>query len=196
MTTVPRSVQLRLPDGWLELDPRVEDLVGELRRALASRWQHALADDRLLAVLTPLVAELRRLSAAADVLLVGLYTDVIPVDDEPVPLVVTASAVLAISPPAPDLDLDALRAEVAAVDGGMRVRAVTLPAGPAVLVAGAVEIRHPDWDGSVAARLRRYFIPITGLGRLATLSFLTPNTELGDVFDDVFDAIAETVAFE
>jgi hypothetical protein len=73
---------------------------------------------------------------------------------------------------------------------------VDLPAGEAVLVSGTTEVDDPDWTGAQPAHLRRYFVPVPGMSRVAALSFLTPNVDLAEQFDEVFDAIAQTLAFE
>jgi hypothetical protein len=187
-TTAPSSVSLRLPRGWLELDPRADDIVAELRRTVGDRGRGQLAEDELLSLLAPLGLELRRLGTAAEIVLVGLYTDVVPVDGSDVPLVVTAHAMLAVSPPI--ASLDALRRELA--EG---TENVDLAAGPAVRQSGMTSVGHPDWDEAVPAYRRRFFVPLPGTDRLATLTFLTPNTGLAEVFADVFDAVADTLTF-
>lgn len=196
VATAPSSVVLRLPEGWLELDPREPDLLAELRRAVGQHWGQELDDERLLSLLAPLAIELRRLAESAEMVLVGLYTRVVPVDGEDLPLVLTAHAVLALAPAPGDLDEVRRVLEVDADTHGLEVRPVELPAGHGVLVAGTTQIRHPAWDSPAPARLRRYFVPVPGTQRLATLSFLTPNVDLADSFEELFDAVAETLSFE
>ena len=189
--SAPRSVGLRLPQDWVELDPRADDIVAELRRAVGQRWTGPgpIAEEQLLSLLAPLGLELRRLGAHADIVLVGLYADVVPVAGSDEPLVLTAHAMLSLSPPVGSLD--EVRREL-----GADADTVTLPAGTAVRLSGPATISHPDWDGEVAAYRRWYFVPVPGTDRMATLSFLTPNTTLTAVFGDVFDAVAGTLTFD
>ncbi|BCJ56179.1 hypothetical protein Asp14428_76540 [Actinoplanes sp. NBRC 14428] len=184
----PASVSLRLPQDWAELDPRAGDLAADLRRAVEARWaaHDLISTERLVALLTPPARELRRQGEQAYVVVVGLYTDVVPVAGSTEPLVVTAHAMLSMSPPVGSLD-DVRR------DLGEAAETVTLPSGPAVRLSGPVPVPAPDGPG--AAYRRWYVVPVPGTDRVATLAFLTPNTELADVFNDVFDAVADSLTF-
>jgi hypothetical protein len=186
----PTSISLRLPQKWVELDPRMPDIVAELRRAVGARWtsHELIAEDQLVSLLAPLGLELRRLSEAADIVLVGLYGDAVPIPGSADPLVLTAHAMLYLSPPLGSLD--EVRTELG---GGAQV--VFLPAGQAVRSSGPVTVIHPDWDGSIEAFRCTYFVPIPGGSRMAVLSFLTPSTALTEEFADVFDAVARTLTF-
>src|SRR3712207_3878263 len=97
----PASVSLRLPQDWVELDPRAGDTVAELRRAVRARWagHQLVTEERMVSVLAPLGLELRRLGEQAYVVVLGMYTDVVPVAGPHDPLVVTAHAMLSMSPP-------------------------------------------------------------------------------------------------
>lgn len=182
------SVSLSLPTGWIELDPRAPDLVAELERAIGVPDE---AREGALALLAPLAVELARSAAAADVVVVGLYAQAIPIEGADEPFVVTAHALLALSPDGTDLD----EALAGLSRDGRDVAPVDLPAGAGVLATGETEVRDPSWETAITARTRRYFVPVPGTSRMAALSFLTPNLDLADQFDDVFAAIAETLEF-
>ncbi|MFI7601455.1 hypothetical protein [Actinoplanes sp. NPDC049681] len=186
----PASVSLRLPQDWVELDPQAEDVPAELRRAVAARWAgHPLiTEDRLVTHLTPPALELRRLSASAYVVVVGVYADVVPVAGSTEPLVVTAHAMLRMSPPV--CSLDDVRRKL-----GDDAEPLTLPSGPAARVSGPLTLPDRTGYGEVTAYRRDYHLPVPGTDSVGTLSFLTPNTALASVFDDVFDAVAGTLTF-
>jgi hypothetical protein len=186
--TAPSSVNLQLPDGWIEVDPRQPDVLGALLHAAAVPEESVEVTAALLA---PLATRLARLSAVADLVLAGFYSELIPVEGQEEPFLISANVTLAMSPPIGDV------AQLRDLLGGddVEVAPVELPAGPAVLVHGVTEVDDEVWDEPQPARLRRYFVPIAGMSRVATLSFLTPNVDLADEFDEVFDAIANTVSF-
>lgn len=196
MTAPVTAVRLRLPSGWLELDPREPDLVTELHRAIRRLWGENVDDARALSLLGPLALRLRTLANTADVLLVGLYADVVPAPPGDLPLIITAHAMLALSPELDELASVRKEIEAGARNDDLELDVVDLPAGRAVRVSGDITISDPAWDGEVPARLRRYFVPVPGQSRIALLSFLTPNLELRDAFDEVFDAIAESLGFD
>ena len=64
-----------------------------------------------------------------------------------------------------------------------------------VLVAGPTEVDSPGWSGPQEAVLRRYFVPVPGMDRVAALSFLTPNLDLAEDFAELFDSVAATLRF-
>lgn len=185
----PATVRLQLPEGWIEVDPREPDILGALRSKLDVAPEK---EEVLAALLTPLAVRLARLAAAGDIVLASFYSDVIELEDGADPFVMTAQVTLAMSPPVGDVER--LR-EVIGGDG-VSITPVDLPAGPAVLVAGTTEVDDEAWDAAQPAHLRRYFVPVPGISRVAALSFLTPNIDLADQFDEVFDAIAATLTFE
>ncbi len=185
----PSTVSLRLPDEWVEVDPREPDVVGTLAaKAGIAEGNRELA----VALLAPLAVRLGRLAATGDVILAGFYADAVELDDGSPPLILTAQVLLAMSPPVGGADL---LAELLGGDG-VEVLPVDLPAGEAVLVSGTTEVDDPIWNAPAPAHLRRYFVPVPGMSRMAALSFLTPNVDLAEHFDEVFDAIARTLAFE
>lgn len=192
MNGTATSVSLRLPQEWLELDPRADDMLEEIRRAVEGKWSLTLDDDRLVSLLAPMAVEVRRLAAAEEVVLIGVYSQAIPVEND-LPLVVTGHVVLAISPPL--ADIEAALGQLLDPTGGRTVAPVELAAGAGVRDDGLTTITHPDWDGPVEAYQRRFCVPVPGHDRLAVLAFLTPNVELKEAFAPVFDAIAETLAF-
>jgi hypothetical protein len=179
------SVALNLPAAWFELDPRTPDLVLELSRVIG---MPAEAREAAVALLGPIVTAVHSGIPDAEIVLLGGFAEAIEIDPAQDPLVVTASVLLAVSPP-----LDDPAAAAAGID---QVEPVDLPAGPTVLATGEVEITDPRWEGSVAARTRRYLVPVPGTDRIAVLAFQTPNLDLADQFDDVFAAIAESLAFD
>jgi hypothetical protein len=184
----PTEVNLRLPDGWIEIDPREPDVLGSLIEA-ASRPEDSV--EVAAALLAPLATRLARLSAAADIVLAGFYSELVPVEGRDEPFLISANVTLAMSPPIGDAD------QLSALLGGddVEVAPLELPAGPAVLVSGVTEVDDEVWDEPQPAHLRRYFVPVAGMSRVATLSFLTPNLDLAGEFDEVFDAIANTLSF-
>jgi hypothetical protein len=183
--TPPSTVSVRLPSAWIELDPRAPDLTAELERALDVRPG---APEAVSALLAPLALSLRRDAADGDIVLIGFLAQAVEVDAGAPPLVLTANVVLAVSP--------AVDRSAAVAALGPDVEPVDLPAGPAVLATGEVEITDPRWEGSVSARTRRYLVPVPGTDRIAVLAFQTPILDLADQFDDVFAAIAESLAFD
>lgn len=187
--TVATTVALRLPPGWIELDPRAPDLVAELERAVGVPEEARPDAVRLLA---PLALELSRSAADGHVVLVGLFAQAIPVESSDDPYVVTAHVLLSVSPPVDGLD--DVRAGL--TGRGAEVVPVDLPAGPGVLATARTEVRDPSWDRPVPAHSRRYAVPVPGTPTMAILSFLTPNLDLADQFDEVFDAVARTLSFE
>lgn len=182
------TVSLQLPEGWIEIDPREPDVLGALR----SKVDVAPGNEEVLvALLAPLAVRLGRLAAAGDIVLAGFYSDLIELEDGTEPFVMAAQVTLAMSPPVGDVER--LREVIGGED--VSITPVDLPAGPAVLVAGTTEVDDEAWDAAQPAHLRRYFVPVPGMSRVAALSFLTPNIDLAEQFDEVFAAIATTLAF-
>lgn len=190
------TVRLGLPRGWLELDPRAEDLAAELRRSAGEQWGDRVDLATLDQAAAPVTAELRRLSASLDLLLAGCYVDVVPAENERSdPLVLSATVMLALSPEVGGLS--EIRGSLATrTDEDLRILTVALPAGSAVLASGRTELSRPEWTETVPAVFERYFLPVPGLGRAAVLSFLTPNLDLVDDFSDLFRVIAESLTFD
>jgi len=193
MTTPTTAVQLRLPRGWIEFDPRAADLSTEIMRAAHDEWGTEVPPElqpHLAKLLGPLVVDVRRMSSNVDAVLVGMYVRAIAMEGAELPLVLTANAVLAISPPY--VALDHVRENLAA---GWTAEPVDLPAGRGVKSQGPTQITDPEWDGPVSAQAFRFFLPVPGTPRLAILSFVTPNLDFVDAFADVFDAVAESLSF-
>lgn len=186
---VATSVALRLPPGWIELDPREPDLVVELERALGVPDE---ARDDVLRLLAPLALELHRTAADGNVVLVGLFAQAFPIEGADDPYVMTAHVLLSLSPPVNGLD--EVRAGLA--ERGGQLSPVDLPAGEGVLATVETQIHDPSWETAVPARARHYVVPVPGTPTMAILSFLTPNLDLTEEFDEVFDAIASTLTFE
>lgn len=187
-TSVPTSVRLALPPAWVEIDPREPDVLGALRRQIDVPDG---GEELVVALLAPLAVRLSRLSARADIVLAGCYSELIEIPGETDPFVMTAQVTLAMSPPVGSLD----RLQEVLGGDGVEVEPVDLPAGPGVLVTGRTHVDDEGWTGPQEAMLRRYFVPVPGLNRVAALSFLSPNLDLEDEFAEVFDAIAETLEF-
>lgn len=184
----PSEVHLQLPDGWIEFDPRAPD---PLAAVLAAAALPPDAVPTAAALLTPLVSRLSRLSAAADIVLAGCFAQQVPVPGRERPLLVSAQLLLSMSPPIGDATQ--LRELLGGDD--VEVAPIELPAGPGVVVSGLTEVDDPVWDRPQPVRLRRYFVPVAGLSRVAALAFTTPNVDLSDEFDELFDAIAGTLSF-
>jgi hypothetical protein len=184
VTLPTAAVELRLPVDWIEVDPRAADLTADLAEAVRSTWDVAPDDE----VLAPVVLHLRRLAGDPRIVLAGLYCRVLTVADLPEPLVLTANVVLAVTGRDTGLEVAADAARP-----GWRTTPIELPAGPAVVSTGTVTLS--EVEPPVTAWARRYFVPIPGQDRLVTLAFLTPHAELADAFGEVFDAVAESLAF-
>jgi hypothetical protein len=192
------TLSLVLPSDWYELDPRSEDLVAALREALADVDLGGLDEDTAVTLLAPAALELRRITQLTDMVLFGGYATAVPVDGAEWPYVVSASVTVMLSPPTGGDGLGEVREALERQtqrDERADVRVVTLPAGPAVVASGRTLLSDESWDEPVEACTRRYFIPVPGSDRLAVLAFLTPNVVLVEHFGQVFDAIAESVAF-
>lgn len=185
---VVNNVSLRLPTGWIELDPQAPDLLAELERMLDVPEENR---DSVVTLLAPLTVELARIAATTDVVLVGMYAQSVSIDGQDKPYVVSGNVVLALSPQVSGME--EVHASLAKTGG--EVAPVDLPAGAAVMSCGRTEISDPSWERSLLARVRRYLVPVPGTDRVATLNFLTPNLDLADQFDEVFDAIAQTLEF-
>lgn len=185
MTTPPAAARYRLPPAWIEVDPHASDL---LERLLDAVDVPRHLDDLARTLLQPLAVELTRLAALSEVVSAGFFAHAIEIDGSADPLVLTANVLLAISPP--------VESPATAAGAGPDAEPVDLPAGPAVLVTGRTDVTDEQWDGVVPVRTRRYLVPVPGTDRLAVLAFQTPNIDLADQFDDVFAAIAESLAFD
>ncbi|MFD9740329.1 hypothetical protein [Umezawaea sp. NPDC059074] len=194
-TEVPAGVTVRLPNGWVEIDPRAADIAAELVRTARDVWGDRFDEALLRNAAVPVALELRRMAAGTDLLLAGAWAEAIGDGTTGTPLVLTASAVLAVSPPI--AGLPAIRASLEREGlASLEVTSVDLPSGPALLASAVVRIDRPEWTESVPALLRRYFIPLPGTERVAVLSFTTPNTDLATEFGEVFAAVAESVRFQ
>src|SRR5262245_18945663 len=180
MTAPVTSVHLRLPKGWIEFDPRSPDLGSEIMRAAHDEWganPPAEVRSQLEALVGPLIVEIRRLTASADVLLVGLFVRAVAVEGAELPLILTANATLALSPNYVGVDL-----VEEAKPQGWTAEPIDRPTGRGVVMTGDTEVRIDGWPTPVNAPVRRYFLPVPGIPRVATLSFLTPNLELAEAF--------------
>ena len=186
------TVTVNLPDGWLEIDPRQPDIAAELRRTVRERLDIEADTERVVQITAPLATELRRLTAETDVLIAGFFAELIPAGQQQ--LLTTASLILAISPPVQGL-AEVRRALAAKSAHRMRIRTVDLPAGESVVSTATITLTRPEWPDTIPALLTRSFIPVPDSDRIATLCLLTPNVDLTDAFDSVFEAIAESVAF-
>ena len=186
------TVTVNLPDGWLEIDPRQPDIAAELRRTVRERLDIEADTERVVQITAPLATELRRLTAETDVLIAGFFAELIPAGQQQ--LLTTASLILAISPPVQGL-AEVRRALAAKSAHRMRIRTVDLPAGESVVSTATITLTRPEWPDTIPALLTHYFIPVPDSDRIATLCLLTPNVDLTDAFDSVFEAIAESVAF-
>ncbi|GGM70462.1 hypothetical protein GCM10011609_02680 [Lentzea pudingi] len=189
-SAVTRSVSIRMPRGWLEIDPRNPDVTAELTRTAREQWGDGVDAERIARHVAPMASGLRALADETGLVLAGFYADFL--GDEDTPLLLTANATLAISPPVSitDLrhDLYARSAEK------ISIRTVDLPAGEGVLATCEVDLRRTGWTGS--GLLHRYFVPVPDSSRFAVLSLFTPNRDLADLFADVFGAIAESLRFD
>lgn len=189
-SAVTRSVSIRMPRGWLEIDPRNPDVTAELVRTAREQWGDGIDAERIARHVAPVASGLRAMAEETGLVLAGFFADFLAGEDGD--LLLTASVTLAISPPVgiADVrhDLYARSAEK------ISIRTVDLPAGEGVLATCEVDLRSPEWTGS--GLMQRYFVPVPESSRFAVLSLFTPNRDLADLFADVFGAIAESLRFE
>ncbi|MGW6445781.1 hypothetical protein [Lentzea sp. NPDC055074] len=190
-SAVTRSVSIRMPRGWLEIDPRNPDVTAELTRTAREQWGEGVDAQRIAQHVAPVASGLRALADETGLVLAGFYADFLTGENDTTSLL-TANATLAISPPVSitDLrhDLYARSAEK------ISIRTVGLPAGEGVLASCEVDLRGTAWTGS--GLMHRYFVPVPDSSRFAVLSLFTPNRDLADLFSDVFGAIAESLRFD
>ncbi|MEU4253486.1 hypothetical protein AB0F15_39445 [Amycolatopsis sp. NPDC026612] len=184
------GVRLRLPESWLEIDPRLPDLTTEVVRTLTEHGVTTHDESELARTVAPLAFELRRLSAHAEVLLVGLHTDFVD-DGSGHVQVFTANVTVALSPPVGRGAgvRDEIQRE--ALAGGVETGLHLLSGGPAFTTWGRVRFPRTGTE----AFTRRFHIPVPGLDRVAVLAFSTPNVDFAAEFDRVFTTIADTFRF-
>lgn len=184
---IATKVALRLPEGWIEIDPQEKDVTAAIARHVDSPDLRA---EDLRKLLGPLALELGRVVGQTDVILIGLFAKSIPVDGESDPLILVAHTVLTVTPEVEGIEyIEDVRSS------GWVVEPVDLMAGTGVRCTAERNVRHDSWAEPVPARVRQYFVPVPGTKRLAALTFLTPNLDLADQFDEVFQAIAATLEF-
>ncbi|WP_410591442.1 hypothetical protein [Amycolatopsis sp. lyj-23] len=194
LRTPARQISVRLPENWLEIDPRAEDLTAELTRTAREHHGDGVDDDLLARLAGPLALELRRLTASTDLILAAFFAEIVDTGS-PQPLLITANLAIALSPPVGDLNQLRRRIEQDARAADVEITTRELPAGLAVSTAGHLDVEHAGWSDTVRAFTRRFYLPVPGLGRVAALTFVTPNLDLVDEFDEVFAAIAGTLSF-
>src|SRR4051812_45615650 len=134
----PNRVRLALPTNWVEIDPREGDVLGEIRRQIDVPEG---SEELVIELLAPVALRLSRLSAQADIVLAGFYSQLIDLEGEADPFVMTAQVSLAMSPPVGGLE----RLQEVLGGDGVEVRPVDLPAGPAVLVTGRTQVDDEGW---------------------------------------------------
>lgn len=189
-SAVTRSVSIRMPRGWLEIDPRNPDVTAELTRTAREQWGDGVDAERIARDVTPVASGLRALADEAGLVLAGFYAEFLGEGDAP--SLLTANATLAISPPVSTTDL---RHDLYARSAEkISIRTIDLPAGEGVLATCEVDLRRNGWTGG--GLLHRYFVPVPDSSRFAVLSLFTPNRDLADLFADVFGAIAESLRFD
>lgn len=189
-----QQIRVRLPKNWLEIDPRAQDLRAELARTTREHYGDDVDEDLITRLAGPLAIELRRLTASTDLILAGFFAEIVDTGS-PQPMLITANVAIALSPPVGDLQQVRRQIERDARDADVEITTRELPAGLAVSTAGHLEVANPGWSDTVPAFTRRFYLPVPGLGRVAALTFVTPNLDLVEQFDEVFAAIAGTVSF-
>jgi hypothetical protein len=188
---------LDLPTDWFEVDPRAPDLMAELLRATAPRATPDLAGETLAALLLPVFVEVRRAQQHADVVMLAGFLNSYAGEEPDVPYIATASMSAVLSPPFQgDVRVTESLVRTGPADKGRNVRVVTLPSGEAVMTQGRTVLKHETWDDAIDAYGKRFYAPVPDDDRLLVLSFVTPNLALQDVFDELFDSIAESLSFD
>jgi hypothetical protein len=194
LQTPARQIRVRLPKNWLEIDPRAEDITAELTRTARGHYGDDVDEDLIARLAGPLALELRRLTATTDLILAGFFAEIVDTGS-PQPMLITANVAIGLSPPVGDLQHVRRQIEQDARDADIEITTRELPAGLAVSTAGHLDVEHVGWSDTVRAFTRRFYLPVPGLDRVAALTFVTPNLDLIDEFDEVFAAIAGTLAF-
>ncbi|MET8998415.1 hypothetical protein [Amycolatopsis sp. NPDC004169] len=187
---IATGVRLRLPESWLEIDPRVTDLSGEIVRTLTEHGAGTAGTGAVAQALVPLVTELRRLTAHTDVLLAGFHTDFADDGSDVVP-VFTANVTIALSPPIQDGVHARAEIEREASAEGLESGVHALSGGPALTTWGRVQPAR----GGTEVFARRFHVPVPGLDQVAVLAFATPNVDFAAEFDELFLSIADTFRF-
>jgi len=187
---IATGVRLRLPESWLEIDPRVADLSGEIVRALAGHGADTAGDGTVAQAVDPLVTELRRLSARTDVLLAGFYSDFVDGGSDAVQ-VFTANVTIALSPQIQDGARVRAEIEREAVAEGLESGVHALSGGPTLTTWGRGQLVR----GGIEVFTRRFHVPVPGLDQVAVLAFGTPNVDFAAEFDELFVSIADTFRF-
>ncbi|ACU36989.1 hypothetical protein [Actinosynnema mirum] len=192
------SAALRLPAGWIEIDPRSDAPLPSA--ALSARAQRAEAE-RVAKLAGPVALELRKLSEGSEPLLAAVWAG----GGDLAPPALTAGALLAVSPAVGGLAQVWASIERAPGAGEVTVSSVELPGGVALLATTEVDLPAPDLPAPDLpepdlptpdrALVSRYFLRLPNSDRVAVLSFTTPNTELADRFGEVFAAIAASLRF-
>ncbi|GAA2697102.1 MULTISPECIES: hypothetical protein [Actinosynnema] len=182
------SAALRLPAGWIEIDPRSDAPLPSA--ALSARAQRAEAE-RVAKLAAPVALELRKLSEGSEPLLAAVWAG----GGDLAPPALTAGALLAVSPAVGGLAQVWASIERAPGAGEVTVSSVELPVGVALLATTEVDLPSPGLPVPDRALVSRYFLRLPNSDRVAVLSFTTPNTELADRFGEVFAAIAASLRF-
>lgn len=180
---IARDVFLRLPGGWKELDGSAS--------SAATQLDNLGFEESARSLVAPLLNELQLAASQAETLVIGVFSHVYPLEDGNDPLVISAQIVLAVSPTG--FGLGESQKWLRAMAG--ETRPISLPAGQGVLHVGETQLKHPAWRSGVPARTRRYVVPVPGRDKIAVLNCVTPNIDLAEKFDEVFDAIARTLEF-
>lgn len=178
------EVGVRLPIGWQEVDPRSPDRHAEFDRALRAVWCRDGEPDEFVArIVAELSARLGERLNRDDVLLVGFTGRVVPLPDQLIPGVVSASVTMAL--------LEGTVAVPTVRDRlpELGVESIALSAGSAVRAAGIVA----DTSGPVFRC--DYLVPVPGRGQVLLLAFSTPNTDLADAYQATFDIVARSLEF-
>jgi hypothetical protein len=187
-----RTIVLRVPGAWIEVDLDPATTTGSIGRIVDERAQ----GDRgmLRAKLESATAE----AVAQGAVYAALFFDSVGGRAVSASLLVSVIDAKgdeeAVSDPT---ELAGIRLAIAqgvcSEFGEAEVELRTLGAGPAARVRTRQPVGERGSGSGPEVEVLQYFIPFPQGDRLAVLTFSTPNVSLGDAFTQVFDAIAGTL---
>lgn len=197
MTAPPATPQFRIatPADWFDLDldsDDPDDLVELVAARSALTREQAAEAGELLEVLA--AARAQAVSHGA------VFASMLSREVEGEPVSATLLVALRREPgyaAAAGADALARRLRRTPSSGPRAVDVVELAAGPSVRTRGRTPARPAGPSGpTIEVDTVQWFVPVPEGDALLVLTFSTPNLALADVFAELFDAMAATVAWE